>query len=326
MKTLEWWYDLEPGFLAHTDVLQNSFPTRVAGRDAVVHPPGVPKGAMAWAGSVLGPPQFGYTAQSPPDAQWGWLDSFTAKNEEIVAIKRLVLTSPVDPDVEDVQQIAEHVVAATDTWWSAISAWVEIITGQHLTHVGHHKPDVVGNPTSIWLVAEDGFQSAPVTIPTVYRMQLSPLNLVDSAMLRSAALLADPGPPLAWTLLRDARSLKNVRQYRRAVIDSATAADVAVTQLLDDQLSIHNPQDRPKILKESRMLGSKLHQLSKVGTSLPQSFQDKLVDKRNVAVHEGASITDSECGDAIAEAASVVELAFPLPTPPGTDQQLHRLW
>jgi hypothetical protein len=215
------------------------------------------------------------------------------------------------------------VVEATATWWASVSAWLELITGQHLTHVGHYKPQVIGNPTPIWLISEEG--STPMTIRTTNRIELSPLNLVDNSIFRHVAFLAEPGPPLAWTLLRDARSLKNVGQYRRAVIDAATAADLAVTQLLDEQLQIHNPTDRAAILQKSPMLGQKVKELSKLVAPLPQSFNDKLVYKRNVAVQEGAIITNQQCGDAIGEAVSVVEKAFPLPKLPA-GQPLKRLW
>ena len=327
MKSLEWWYEVDPGCLAHTALLQDSFTTRVAGRDALVYPPGVPAGAISWANAPLGPPQIaGYTASSPPGEQWGWLDSFTADNEEIVAVKRLVLTSQFDPDVEDAQVVAEQVVEATASWWAAVSAWVELITGQHLTHVGHYKPQVLGNVTPIWLIGEDGFSSTSMKIRTTSRIELSPLNLVDSSIFRNVLFLAEPGPPLAWTLLRGARSLKNVGQHRRAVIDAATAADLGVTQLLDEQLQIHNPTERAATLQKNPMLGQKVKQLSKLGVPLPQSFNDKLVCKRNVAVHEGAIITNQQCSDAIGEAVSVVEKAFPLPKLPTTAQSLKRLW
>jgi hypothetical protein len=147
-----------------------------------------------------------------------------------------------------------------------------------------------------------------------------------AAVSRSAALLAEPAPPLAWVLLRDARSLMNAAQYRRAVIDAATASDLAVTQLLDTELQIKNPTDRTQILAKNMMLGQKLVQLTKLGSPLPQSFNDKLVSKRNVAVHEGAVIGKKDCSPAIREAVLVVEEAFPLPAPPGGGAAFIRLW
>jgi hypothetical protein len=243
-----------------------------------------------------------------------------------VAVRRLVLAAEVDPGTEDVQAIADRMVNATARWWACVSSWIEIVTGQHLTHVGHHVPQVIGNRIPIWLNEAGGQHSSPMKVPAKMRIELSPLHVVDDHVFQSAALLAEPGPPLSWVLLRDARSLNDAGQYRRAVIDAATASDVAVTQLLDAELQVKNPTNRTQILNKSLMLGQKLSQLETLGSPLPQSFRDKLVAKRNVAVHEGAVIGEQECSDAIDEAVLVVEKAFPLPIPPGGGTALVRMW
>jgi hypothetical protein len=74
------------------------------------------------------------------------------------------------------------------------------------------------------------------------------------------------------------------------------------------------------------MLGRKKSLLSALGRPLPDNFQTDLVDKRNDAVHEGAEISRAEARDAIAAALSVVEEAFPLPTPPGSAEPIRRRW
>ncbi|MET0995644.1 MAG: hypothetical protein ABWY20_16875 [Mycobacterium sp.] len=140
------------------------------------------------------------------------------------------------------------------------------------------------------------------------------------------ALVPDGPPPLAWTLLRDARSLHEVSQHRRAVIDAATAAELAVTKMLDSLLTSHTLTKRAKLLKQNQMLGQKTALLGKLGSPLSQSFYDDLVCKRNDAVHDGVNITPAECEKAIAEAVGVVETAYPLPVPRGFTHPLQRHW
>ena len=60
--------------------------------------------------------------------------------------------------------------------------------------------------------------------------------------MRLHQTVADDGPSLAWILLRDARSLAAADQRRRAVIDAATAAELAVTAMLDDLLKSETPR------------------------------------------------------------------------------------
>jgi hypothetical protein len=68
-------------------------------------------------------------------------------------------------------------------------------------------------------------------------------------LLRGCLALAGEDPPLAWILLRDARSLREAGQCRRAVIDAATSAELAVTAMLDDLLK--NPKKRAKPKKKT---------------------------------------------------------------------------
>jgi hypothetical protein len=146
-----------------------------------------------------------------------------------------------------------------------------------------------------------------------------------AAVSRSAALLAEPAPPLAWVLLRDARSLMNAAQYRRAVIDAATASDLAVLTArhrAPDQ-EPHRPNTNPGQEYDARTEACAAHEARFTTATI---VYDKLVSKRNVAVHEGAVIGKKDCSPAIREAVLVVEEAFPLPAPPGWGAAFIRLW
>jgi hypothetical protein len=95
---------------------------------------------------------------------------------------------------------------------------------------------------------------------------------------------------MAWTLLRDARALQNADQLRRAVIDAATAAELAATKRIDDLLAKETDPHRRQTLSEAKTLGGKARALRDVGDELPENFKTDLVDKRNDAVHEGREV------------------------------------
>jgi hypothetical protein len=193
----------------------------------------------------------------------------------------------------------------------------------------------LGYKTPIWKVSEDGSEMERFSFPITVDVEVvGRIAGVTSDLLRGCLALAGEDPPLAWILLRDARSLREAGagQRRRAVIDAATPAELAVTAMLDGLLK--NPKKRAKLEKKHLMLSQKKHLmlgqktdlLDKLGSPLPQSFYDNLVYKRNDAVHEGRPISYEECSKAIAEAVPAVETAFPLPTPPESTQPLRRLW
>lgn len=110
------------------------------------------------------------------------------------------------------------------------------------------------------------------------------------------------------------------------MIDAATAAELAVGELLDDRLKNVEEAVREALLGRRPMLGSKVALLEELGQGLPGSFTERLVNKRNRAVHRGVDPTFDECDAAIREALPLVEQVFPLPTPPGAASALVCLW
>lgn len=94
--------------------------------------------------------------------------------------------------------------------------------------------------------------------------------------------------------------------------------------MLAECLSAEAEEVRTKQLRLP--LGQKAEKLEKYGRSLPETLHDDLVSKRNDAAHEGTHISGEECDVAIRVGATVVELVFPLPTPPGAGRPLTRLW
>jgi hypothetical protein len=122
-------------------------------------------------------------------------------------------------------------------------------------------------------------------------------------------------PPYEWLFIRDARSLVSAKQYRRAVIDSGTAAELAFTALIDRQFAINgtSQQDRDQKFTNHRGL-YRLSQLlvdDNAGTA-PARLNEELGQPRNKAAHRGYVPSVAEAEAAIAKATEVVEQAHPL--------------
>ncbi|GJF19001.1 hypothetical protein NGTWS1803_08640 [Mycolicibacterium cyprinidarum] len=326
MTVLEWWYRLECRIVAPAELLGESFPTRIAGYDVTVYPPSAPVGDGIAAMSSLAPPRILGRPPAKPQENWGMVSVSTSERPVGVTVEQLAFTTEVADDA-DLEQIAETLVDAMDGWWETVRAWLEVVTGQHLTDVGHQEIRYIGNKTPIWPLLDDGAHGTPVSWTTTSEIRWPRrVPAVTAEILGDCVALADVEPKLAWTLLRDARSLAEVGQHRRAVIDAATAAELAVTAMLDDSLKSETAADAARLKKRASTLGQKVDLLDQRGHSFPQSFFDHLVYKRNDVVHEGQSVQPAECTAAIAASASVVETAFPFPTPPYATRTLKRLW
>ncbi len=325
MTRLEWWYTIDPGFVAFRELLNVTFPTIVSGYDATVHLPSVHADWVDGSRS-LAPPQIDGRPQERPSEDWGMVHSWTHAGVVSVVIRRFALTTDLPGD-EDARQAAESIVAAMDKWWDNVRSWIEISTGQPLTQVGHREVLVIGEKTPIWQLNANGTHGDLISIPgrTFLRLPGS-VEDVSTAVLSSCTALAGTTPEFAWRLLMDARALQHVGHYRRAVIDAATSAELAVSAILEDRLAQTEESVRDALLAANRMLGPKRKLLRSLNCRpLPPRFENDLVDPRNRAVHKGDKIDRQTCGKAISVAAQVVEEAYPLPTPPGADP-LRRLW
>lgn len=337
---LEWWYDLDQPFLANVDLLtvRSHYATSLDAEDATypatVH---LPRRAEtdSGLGNFLAPPRNWSTLPPGPDEQWGTHYRHPALGLTGIAIKRLAFTVHADsnqvppairfewgPDL-----LAQDILHHIDAWWENVKTWLEIATNQRLAQVGHEADDPL-NPntrTSIWSVNDDGTRRKSQIGGTILQGPAR-VQAVSAEILQDCLALAATTPPLAWTLLRDARALHDADQYRRAVIDAATAAELAATTLIDGLLAGTEPATRKKLIKGHQTLGGKRTLLEKLGFKLPDTFKKDLVERRNAAVHEGTDISHSECEAAFRDALTIVEKAFPLPTAPGAHVPLTCQW
>jgi hypothetical protein len=107
----------------------------------------------------------------------------------------------------------------------------------------------------------------------------------------------------------------NGGQNRRAVIDAATAAEVAMTTLIDKYLATANTDEsvRTALRKRFRALEGRTELLKNLRSGLlPPRLQRDLIDPRNDATHGGHSLTDEQAQTAVDMAVDIVEEAYPL--------------
>ncbi|OBA64699.1 hypothetical protein A5647_24815 [Mycobacterium sp. 1100029.7] len=339
-NSLEWWYDLDQPFVAHSELLSDprSYDTRLVAPgvtyEASVLLPRLPVEDYRIA-SYLAPPHGWSATSAETSEEWGIDYKDPAMGVVGVVVKRLAFVATLPPEDTVPAHLRSEwgldifgidVRNEIDAWWDRVRTWLEISTGQGLAQVGAKQQTWNSDSrTRIWL-ASSGVKreewkggGTEITCPQI-------VHGVNADVFEACAALSEVEPPLAWTLLRDARALQGVGQYRRAVIDAATAAELAVGELLDDRLKNVEKVVREALLESKPMLGSRTALLEKLGQGLPKSFTDRLVNKRNKAVHRGVDPTLDECESAIREAVNLVERVFPLPAPPGAVSSLVCRW
>lgn len=131
-------------------------------------------------------------------------------------------------------------------------------------------------------------------------------------------------PPLARALMTTATRAAVAANWRVAIIDAATATEVALTTGLAARLSTTlSSSGVKKKLDSTRMLGPLLGLARDLGMSLPPKIDKDLKNVRNTLVHQGADMTSAHAKAAITAAWAAVRQYDPLPAcchEPGSTQ------
>jgi hypothetical protein len=140
-------------------------------------------------------------------------------------------------------------------------------------------------------------------------------------------------PPLARVLLTTARRAAATGNARLAVIDAATAAEVALTVGLSDRLSADASSLVVRaLIDRTRMLGPRLDLAKELGMAVPDRIRADLLDRRNAVIHRGTGVTDADAQAAVTAAGKLVDEYQPLashchePTNPSMPESVPVGW
>lgn len=333
-RALEGHFACGAGLLIKAECLGRSYTTRTATRDLTVMLPSMPKD---WQGDgELNPPGWSFKTFRDPDQEtrlsdssfkWGLCSGFKNNDDgtqspEFARVNRWGFQTTIAIGTENfaffnARGEAMHEIAA---WWDLVSSWISIVTRQDFVDIGKTRSGIRVGPVIAWCGDENdlrvnGSRETSITVTNDIGV-----DRIGESALRKCLDLAGSGtqPPDEWLFIRDARSLVNAEQYRRAVIDACTAAELSLTARIDAQFNKNgtNAADREKEFKSHHGI-SRLKALhKKVGApeSLPKRLVEDVGSIRNKAAHKGYVPTLTETTLAIQIAATVVELVYPLAT------------
>ncbi|MGW2184064.1 hypothetical protein ACWCXX_40120 [Streptomyces sp. NPDC001732] len=125
---------------------------------------------------------------------------------------------------------------------------------------------------------------------------------------------SDDKPSLSRVLLTTAMRAAATGERRLALIDAATAAEVALTNGITARLSTQYPplEVRARI-ERARMLGPRMRLAEGLGMTLPARIRDDLLKPRNSVVHSGTDVSDSSARAAIAVVWELIDEYDPMP-------------
>lgn len=121
-------------------------------------------------------------------------------------------------------------------------------------------------------------------------------------------------PPEYYLLLVGSLRFINQRMYRQAVLDAATAFEMCLHELLDNELKNITAKQRKLITDKHKMIGGLCEALRKLGVKLPSrhDIDAKIADPRNLAIHHGMNISELTARNAHIFVKEFIYRHFPL--------------
>lgn len=284
---------------------------------------GIPKNGQV---SFLNAPVLG--ARSLPDLtlhgsplnRWGYISSSRGDT----FIERIRIRIPLGDSQESVPDQMGTLGRAFDAWFSLVRDWICAWSGQLWDRDFYRKRCHVS--ATVRLNGKPGLYGSGVSSERV--------TFGENAATRDQVLAAfrcaskHYNLPLPYAFLLRSRSDRENGDFRQAIINACTAAEVSLSSAVEDALNSAKVRERTvvNIMRQSSGVVEIFRILIATGAPTPVSddrVMDQLAKPRNDAVHAGARSTEIQAARAIETASLIVEAATPLPNPAEAKHAAH---
>lgn len=253
--------------------------------------------------------------------EWGSYYQSGSTDADLRGVIRSAVLMVTTQDVSDdgLNKVGLDVHKSIHDWYLRLRDWLEVLTrvdlGEEHRRTGINGVSEVENP--VWIAGSRvaGQRGYSLIHPPITIVVDSGDRTVDRASWQRAVREANgtTTPADAHLLLRDARATLARGQFRRCVLDAATAVEIVLSPLLAGQISKALGQAAAKeLVPDNAAISLKIKALRKLGTALPVDLQSGLFTVRNKAIHRASEPTRAEARDALDLATTVVSGLQPL--------------
>ncbi len=248
------------------------------------------------------------------DQGWGYVGSQNSVDMAPLAFWVAGLAIKVEADSNGEREpfeVANMLGSRFDDWYTEWLEWVSAWSGQPIfldTNLG------IRTQAHLEVNDQPGDRSYTGWSGPLRARAVSSKHAVTLAMVRGAArrVSASERLPLAWRLWDTALLL---RDRRRALIDAASAAEIALAGALRARLAGLPAGAQESIINSANGLVGLVKLLEQIdgGTKQWKAVADRLGNPRNMCVHRGADPTEAALSTALETARSILEIYDPLP-------------
>ena len=306
----------EEPLLCHKDLLGNTFPVCIGGVDGQLQLPISPiesgRPADPLREFLLPPRDAKAWKQGEAPIRWGrrYANQYPNGHPDIW---RMLLRFDLPP--EDVSNLSTLVHQNFKLWRTRFFEGLDLLSTRWLVDscvIQSSQPEDLD--LFIWNQSgkvERPDIKEPVRIISISSSKPDPAlthaHLLDACRLASNGL--DLPEPYRFQLV--AHRAIGEKDFRKAIVETAVASEIALTQTIEARLLNDNVSYAEKILKKFRMLSGRIDLAIAMGLHVPTDVKSHLVEPRNLVAHRGYAPSEEEAVKAVKATESILRANLP---------------
>ncbi len=257
---------------------------------------------------LLGPLPARLWKRGETPISWGRPTSYPTGT---ATVELALLEFPLEGENTDTN--AQKIYAAFGSWLKLFEEYVKLITKQRT------RKRVFGGdgPGHLELLSDDatGLKHISRTSPTSISIEMrSDDESLHLEQFTEAAQLSSNGlrPCLQYRMLLEAYSARRNEDYRKAIIEAATALEVCLTIRIIDEFNAQGISFGKKLLQKFRMLGGRFELIRLLEINLPEKdYMMLVINPRNKVIHRASFPDKGMANQVITEVEELLYLFSP---------------
>ncbi len=256
----------------------------------------------------------GYYSDEPFNSNFPW-GNIQRHNKNLgisgvrdFSVKRLYFESEKITEAE-----GKSVLHAIEDWCDNLITWLEVYCQTDLSDNNVEVQQHAANSTLVTISDENKKEIQCKHAVHIWTSIESPLS-INKGEWQSILDIVSTGkkPPESHLFLSDALKMINAKRYRRSVLDSATAAEIALIEMRDNTLVGVDEKVSDYVKLKAEQIYNLVQYLKKSDVDLPDKIKEEIAEPRNKSIHFGVEPDEVVARNCLNKAREVSHRIFPL--------------
>lgn len=303
--------NFSPALFCAEDALGQPIDISVGANKGTLTLPSLPD----WTGDPLHKPLLGPLPartwkRGEDPIEWG--EPFSFPTGKGGTVRRGLMQFQARPDNFEIA--AQQILKGVPRWVDLFEQYHTLLTAPNTKS---HASIVSSRTDRIELLSDDGQGLKPIRSgePTLVEIYMSSTDeSLHFEALKQICQLSSLGlsPCLEYRLMLEAYHARRKPDYRKAVIEAATALEISLTNRALKEFTSQNISFGKKLLNKFRTLNGKFELLRILSIEFPdKDYLNLIVNPRNIALHRGDFLGETLADQVINEVEQLLQLFSP---------------